>query len=244
MQTPLLKVGPRDFIPRLVVFDKDGTLIDFNFKWGTWMRKIGEQLDLLLNSTVSTRLFQSFGFDPITDVVNHDSPLAVWSMVALADLAVEKLLSLGFNRDIADRSVRTVWIPPDPVKLARPLADLRRLFSSIHSAGVKAAIATSDDRAASIATIESLGISPFVSAVAAADDDLPTKPAPEILLRLRSGLGIQPEQTVMVGDALADLMMGKSAGVSLVVGMLSGVGSEDVLANFADALVPTVGELV
>lgn len=83
-----------------------------------------------------------------------------------------------------------------------------------------------------------------MNAVAAADDGLPTKPAPKMLLRLRSGLGIQPEQTVMVGDALADLMMGKSAGVSLVVGMLSGVGSEDVLANFADALVPTVGELV
>lgn len=124
------------------------------------MRRIGEQLDLLLNSNVSNRLFQSFGFDPITDVVNHDSPLAVWSMVALADLAVETLSCLGINRDNADRSVRTVWIPPDPVKLARPLADLRRVFSSIHFAGFMAAVATSDDRAATIATIEGLGIGP------------------------------------------------------------------------------------
>ena len=48
----------------------------------------------------------------------------------------------------------------------------------------------------------------------------------------------------MIGDTPADLAMGRAAGAGRVVGVLSGVGSREELAPFADAVLGSVRELL
>ena len=75
-------------------------------------------------------------------------------------------------------------------------------------------------------------------------DGRPIKPAPDAILALCQQLGVVPAQVAMVGDTAADLRMGRAAGVGLAVGVLSGVGSADLLAPLADVLLPSVAELL
>jgi phosphoglycolate phosphatase len=239
-----LKIGPPTFSPRLVIFDKDGTLIDFQYMWAAWIAQLAQRLEVASGLPVSTHLFTSFGFDPDSSRISHDGPLAVWSMAALRQLAVDILSDVGLARKSAESAVAAGWYTPDPVKFARPLADLPRLFGKLSAEGVKTAVATSDDRAATLATLGGLGIARYVAAVVGADDGLPTKPAPDMVLYLCRRLGIEPADSVVVGDAVADMMMGRAAGVGLTVGVLSGVGTREILAPFADVVVPSVGELV
>ena len=64
------------------------------------------------------------------------------------------------------------------------------------------------------------------------------------LLRLCDELDIPPARVVVVGDAVADLQMGRTAGAGLVVGVLSGLSSAALLAPYADAVIDSVADLI
>jgi phosphoglycolate phosphatase len=212
--------------------------------WAEWITELAKRLEISSGLGITPALFGSFGFDPASSRVSPDGPLAVWSMAALSQLTVDRLCEAGLERGAAESAMVRAWYQPDPVKLARPLADLPRLFGKLSAAGVKTAVATSDDHSVTEATLAGLGIAQYVDAVVGADDGLPTKPAPDMVLHLCQTMQIAPAQSVIVGDAVADLLMGRSAGVRLAVGVLSGVSSREILAPYADILIPSVGELV
>ena len=49
----------------LVVFDKDGTLIDFHAMWGGWARRARRRLDGATRRPVAGDVFATIGFDPV-----------------------------------------------------------------------------------------------------------------------------------------------------------------------------------
>lgn len=239
-----MAVWPPGFSPRLVIFDKDGTLIDFNYMWATWVLDLGNRLDSATARPVSPSLFRLFGFDPVASHVDPGGPLAVRSMADLHQLLLDSLYESGLDPLTADKAIALAWRPPDPVALARPLANLLRVFRGLKSAGAKIAVATSDDREATLTTLQGLGIGQYVDALAGADDDLPIKPAPDVVLYLCRRLDVNPRQAAVVGDAVADLQMGRAAGAGFVVGVLSGVGSREDLTPYADVLITSVDDLI
>ena len=140
----------------------------------------------------------------------------------------------------ADRALAAAWHAPDPVGLARPLADLSALFGRLRASGRRVAIATSDDREPTERTLEALGLADSIDGLVCADDGIPVKPAPDMVLRLCADLGVDPGRTAVVGDSPADLRMGRAAGVALVVGVLTGVGARSDLESEADVVIGSV----
>jgi HAD superfamily hydrolase (TIGR01509 family) len=165
-------------------------------------------------------------------------------MAELRALTAELLRKEGLPGARAEAAAEQAWFIPDPVALARPLADLPGLFGALRARGMRIAVATTDDRAPTLATLAALGVAPLVDALACGDDGLPIKPAPDAILALCRELGIAPAQAAMVGDTAADLRMGRAAGVGRNVGVLSGVGTAELLAPLADVLLPSVAELL
>jgi phosphoglycolate phosphatase len=248
---------------KLVIFDKDGTLIDFNAMWATWLTDLARRLELrieneelrmnspldqfsILNSqfSISERLFQALDFDYKSGRVIPGGRFAVEPMARLRELTVEVLRTAGLPGAAAEQVVDEVWYLPDPVALARPLVDLPALFAALRARGLRIAVATSDDHAPTEATLASLGVAALVDAVCGADDGVPNKPAPDMVLRLCRELGVSPARALVVGDAVADLQMGRAAGAGLVVGVLSGLSSAELLAPHADAVIASAADLV
>jgi phosphoglycolate phosphatase-like HAD superfamily hydrolase len=56
-------------------------------------------------------------------------------------------------------------------------------------------------------------------------------------------LGLDPEETVMVGDMPSDLLAGRAAGCCLTVGVLTGLGTREDLSPIADVVVPDLAAL-
>ncbi len=229
---------------QLVIFDKDGTLIDFDAMWGTWVTDLAQRLESVTQLPITNRLFHMMGFDPASGRVLANGRLAVAPMAILRALTVDVLHEAGLSRDAAEIATANTWHVPDPVALARPLANLQSLFRALHERNVKIAVATTDDRVSTEATFAGLGIASFVDALICADGGVPVKPAPDMVLAVCRTLNVPPAQTAVVGDAVADLQMGRAAGVGLAVGVLSGVSSPQTLEPFADILLPTVASLV
>jgi len=226
--------------PALIVFDKDGTLIDFDSMWAGWMTGLAHSLQAAAGVPVANAVFAAMDFDPATGQIDPTGELALTPMAGLRAICAGVLGAAGLPAHTAEQVVSSVWYLPDPVALARPLTDLARLFGALRELGAKIAVATSDDRAPTETLLAALNVAPLVDAVICADDGVPIKPAPEMLLAVCRRLNVDCAQSVMVGDNLPDLQMARAAGAGLSVGVLSGVGSRQMLAPHADVLLPDV----
>lgn len=229
--------------PKLIIFDKGGTLIDFHEMWSAWAVELARRLEAATGLSIAGRFFDAMGFDPSTRRIDPLGRLALESMAKLRAVVLRLLCEAGMGIQASENAVAVVWYAPDPVAEARPLTDIAALFSGLREQGSRVAVATMDDRAPTEAILAHLGAIDLVDVLVCADDGLPPKPAPDMVWAVCRVAGVDPAQTVVVGDAVTDMQMGRAAGAGLVVGVLSGVTPKGMLAPQADVLVQSVAEL-
>jgi phosphoglycolate phosphatase-like HAD superfamily hydrolase len=227
----------------LLVFDKDGTLLDFDAMWSGWVERLAADLSAAVARPVEAALFDAFGYDAEQRRALPERPLGTNTMAELRRLTGATLIELGVAPAAADRALAATWAGPDPVTLARPLDDLPTLFGGLRAAGRRIAVVTTDDREPTERTLEALEVAPMVEAVIGADDGLPVKPAPDAVVAVASRLGVAVTRTAVVGDTVADLAMARAAG-ALAIGVASGVGSAADLGAAADLVLPSVASLL
>jgi phosphoglycolate phosphatase len=228
----------------LVVFDKDGTLISFNAMWAGWARRLGARLEAVTRRPVAGDVFATIGFDPVGDRVLPGGPLATATMAGIEERIGAVLRRWCPSVPAARRALAEAWFEPDPVELAVPLADLPALFAALRSSGKVLAVATTDDREPTEATLNALGLAGTVETLLCGDDDGPIKPSPEAFAAICERVGRPIGRCAMVGDTPSDLSMARQAGAGLVVAVLSGVGTATDLAPHADLVLESVGALL
>jgi phosphoglycolate phosphatase len=229
----------------LVVFDKDGTLIDFDVMWGGWAENLADRLEASLGHPIRVDLHREIGYDTKARRTRPGSPLAATPMAELRELTTDLVVRFtGRSTWAAAKAVDDAWLPPDPILLAHPLTDLDALFRALRGAGCRVAVVTSDDRAPTESTLAGLGIAGLVDAVVCADDGLPSKPAPDTLLEACRILGLEPARTAMIGDSVADMTMATAAGVGRRIAVLSGIGQRSELEPLSDAVIGSIAELL
>ncbi|MFQ5972283.1 MAG: beta-phosphoglucomutase family hydrolase [Alphaproteobacteria bacterium] len=81
-----------------------------------------------------------------------------------------------------------------------------------------------------------------VDGVYAAEHDIPGKPSPEPFLRCAALLGVTPDKTVVVEDAVSGVQSARAGDFKLVIGVDRGAGREALLAGGAHVVVGDLGE--
>jgi phosphoglycolate phosphatase-like HAD superfamily hydrolase len=226
-----------------IIFDKDGTLIDFDFMWGTWTLQLAERLQAVTNLDAREALCSSYGYDMVHRKVLADGKLTCTPMWRLREMMVEAAQSLGFSESQAKCAVEEAWFVPDPVDLARPFTDVHKLFTNIHRRRIRIALATSDDRGPTEAMLKAFCVTELVDSMVCADDGIKAKPAPDMVRTICERLEIDARKTIVIGDTVADMQMARAAEVGFAIGVLSGVGSLENLTPLADMLIDTVDSL-
>ena len=225
---------------QLIIFDKDGTLIDFDAMWGGWLENLAQQLEAQAGAPLAQPLFDALGYDAATQRAIPHSHLVIDPVSELYELILAVLRQHGQTEDL----LRAAWFTPDPVALAKPVTDLRALFTTLRARSLRLAVATADDRAPTQTTLAAFGIADLIETMVCADDGILLKPAPDMILAICQRLRIAPAHTLMVGDTVADLHMGRAAGAGRVVGVLTGANTLEDLAPLADAVLPSVAQLL
>jgi phosphoglycolate phosphatase-like HAD superfamily hydrolase len=228
----------------LVVFDKDGTLIEFHPMWRGWVDELATRLSDATGRPLAGQVFSLLGVDRVTGLISPHGLLAATPMTRLRELLTASLVDEGIEPAVADRAIAEAWYAPDPVALATPTTDLPALLDRLAARGIRAAVATSDDRLPTERTLAALGVAERFEALSCADDGHPVKPAPDPVLHIAARLDVPVERILVVGDAPVDLRMGRAAGVRRVVGVLTGVGDRATLDPLADFVLASIGELV
>ncbi len=222
---------------KAIVFDKDGTLFDFNAVWSVWCDRVVNELSAGDNQ-LSDRLATSIGYN------RKDRTFVTGSLIvsASAEDSVEAMTAL-----LDEHSFSSVNEVCKRLSIGLPLAPVNGLedtLSQLKNSGLKLGVATNDSEASAHEQLADGNIADYFDFVCGYDSGFGSKPAPGMLLAFSQATALPVSEIAMVGDSLHDIDAGIAAGFGLTVGVLTGPASKSDLTGHADVVMEDIRGLV
>jgi phosphoglycolate phosphatase len=222
-----------------ILFDKDGTLVDFNATWFA----AGDMLAMRAaegDRARANELLVIAGYDFAAHCFKSDSVFAAGTNAEIVELWYPQAAREERSAILADlEAFIGTGDAAKPVALPGCESAMRRL----HDTGFRLGVATNDSTGGAERTLRALGISQLFEAAYGYDAVANPKPSPDTIYAFSDLTGLRPSQIAMVGDNRHDLVMAKAGGAGLAVGVLSGTGTRESLMPLADVILESVSEL-
>ena len=221
---------------RGLLFDKDGTLFDFEKTWNSWTSRILTEVSKQSDVSISA-LADAIDFDLKTGKLLPQSIVIAGTHRQVTAALHTKLSNWDFEHlesYLLDYVIETRQYEVVP---------LQKYFRKLKSEGLLLGVMTNDAERGAQAHLAAAGIFDLLDFVAGSDTGFGCKPAPEPLLAFAKKTGLKPDEIAMVGDSLHDLQAAQAAGM-MRVAVLTGVATEDELKKHADLVLPSIANLL
>ena len=223
-----------------IVFDKDGTLLDFNQTWLPIYLFAAREL-ANDNEALAEALLTEHGYDQDNNKFISGS-----------------LLAAGNNRQIGEAwAVQTG--KPDQVETisqqlqeifhhqgaiqATPVKQLASTLTQLKQTGRKLGVATADSHQGIINTLQSFDVLAEFDFLAGYDSGHGVKPEAGMVLAFCQQMSLETDSVVVVGDNRHDIEMGRNANAGLCVGVLTGTSTRQDLESIADIVIDDISLL-
>lgn len=218
-----------------VIFDKDGTLFDFQASWGAWTRTILHE-ESRGDAALAAQIAAALGFNPERGEFLPDSVMIGHTSAEVAAEILRFLPGEDSTMLLARLDAGAAAAPQQPVE------GLRDVLHILSARGLRLGVATNDSEAPARTHLQEAGVGDFFDFIAGHDSGHGSKPEPGQLLAFAHGLDLDPAACVMVGDSLHDLHAARAAGMA-AVGVLTGIVPHDTLAPMADVVLESILQL-
>ncbi len=222
-----------------ILFDKDGTLLDFEATWLPVLRAFAHDLAHGDEATAEAMLVKG-GFDLETGRFRAGSTIAAGTSVDLAMLWYPTLDGDALATIVARINAGFAAGRPDH---AIVLPGVSETLSELSGRGHVLGVATNDGTTAAMEALAAIGLRDFFALVLGYDAVAHPKPAPDMVHAFAAETGMTPANVVVVGDNAHDLVMARTAGAGAAIGVLSGNSAMEDLAPFADAILNSIVDL-
>lgn len=224
---------------RALLFDKDGTLFDFNATWATFGARVIEQLAAGAPDRMQ-ELADAIGLDLARGAFRPESP-------AIAGGSNDVVRALARRLPEWRSDALAAWLRQEARAVggrsltpATPALDA--LLGELCAAGYVLGVATNDAGAAARAQLREARIAARFAFIAGYDDVGRPKPAPDLITAFAAATDTPPGAIAMIGDSVADLLAARRAGCGAAIGVLTGPTTAETLAPLADAVLGSIAE--
>ncbi|MEZ5775919.1 MAG: HAD family hydrolase [Hyphomicrobiaceae bacterium] len=224
---------------RGVLFDKDGTIIDFHLSWSPINRAAALHAaggDV----TLANRLLSHGGQDPETDRCLPGTPLAQGTAKEIAAVFSEVIgssryaaLADDIDRIFEEGGKTHSVLVPGAVETLRWL----------RGRGIPIGVATNDSMLGIETSLARHDVLPHFAFLAGYDSGHGAKPGPGMVTAFCRSQGLAPEEVCVVGDSINDLRMASAGGAGLKIGVLTGPSAPADLEGFADLILGSIAEM-
>jgi phosphoglycolate phosphatase len=223
---------------RAVLFDKDGTLVDFDRTWaGTMM---AGAMDFAGGDEArAIALCEAVGWDKARGTFAPDAFFANNPNAAIAK-RWRGLTAKPFAQHDAARLdaifARAI------LGSVTPLGDLKGVVARLRGRGLTLGVATNDSRVSTEQQLMALGVAGDFAFVTGYDGPCRPKPDPEAVREFAKLSGCAPGEIAVVGDAENDMNLAR-AGDAFAIAVAADAGHRAVLAPLADLAIASIDGL-
>ncbi|MFB9328344.1 HAD family hydrolase [Paenibacillus aurantiacus] len=261
----MITVNGKSYAVSGLLFDKDGTILDFVSMWGPWCEwLLHEYIGRLEQSAPGS--VSSLGLTPAFlprllgtvhqadgRIIDYDrnGPLAMGTLPELFGIlswqAYQAGLSWAEAKELVEACRQEAERQLASTRPVRSLPGLLPLLDAAKAAGIPMAVVTADDTEPAERHLDWLGIRHYFQTVVGNDLAERGKPFPDLMELACTRIGINCDSAAMIGDTNADMRMGRAAGAAVTIGIASvdESGLADVAARLPDAdhVIGSYGEL-
>jgi len=232
-KTPLLVRG--------ILFDKDGTLIDFNRTWLPVYQRASQYLaDHFGQPELADDLLLQGGYEPESNTWQANSLLAAGSNKQILE-AWQAAVGSAFNNAV--KSTLYTIFSAEHLQPVAVMTELRTMLLKLRGDGLVLGVATMDDEAQARQTLQTLNVLDCFDFICGADSGFGIKPEPGMVAHFAEANCIRATSVVVVGDSPHDLVMSANAGATAAIGVLTGASSHATLAAHTQHILPSIEAL-
>lgn len=218
-----------------IIFDKDGTLFDFNATWGAFTRGLLEA-EAAGDAALVEALAHELGYDLEAARFRPGSIVIAHTADEVAEVILPYLPPQPKSALVARMNARAADVPQVPA------ADLPGFLDALRGRGLTLGLATNDAEAPARRHLAVHGIEGRFDFIAGYDSGHGAKPGPGQLLAFCAATGLAPGRCTMVGDSTHDLVAARAAGMTAIA-VLTGVAEAEELRPHADAVLASIADL-
>ncbi|MBS7525343.1 HAD family hydrolase [Fusibacter paucivorans] len=237
-----------------ILFDKDGTLIEFEETWHYIMGAVFNQMREtgIANDESIRRIKMYSGY--LTDGFEQESniqhlPTSVLVEGWLKIIAETEAIDVWCDRRYHHRVMRIL----DEVSLdenvpIKPLEGVMETLRYLYEKGYRLGIATADRQKSMFGALCRLGAIHFFDYFGSDDGETPGKPHPEMARKFCTQFDIKPEELIIVGDSISDYQFAVSSG-AYFAGLMTPYSSlaeaiDAIETNASAVTLKTINELI
>ena len=233
----------------LVIFDKDGTLMNL---YHYWSNMVGYRVEfarkrLGFDLKQKSEIMFAMGVDLANKRLRNEGPVGIKKREIVMAAMEKALLVIGFA-DTHDLCFE-VFKEADEMSLQhlseiiRPLNGTKELINVLRKRGCSIALATTDKTQRAKLALNVLGISDKVDIVVGEDMVKNYKPHPDMINYILEELSVDKANAVMVGDAITDIEMGNNAQLKASIAVLSGIASKEQFVGKTEYIISDISQI-